>query len=46
MRAATTSWITGCSCDPGRPAPPIREVSGTGLPYCRLKPRLRGNCCQ
>ena len=37
MRAGTTSWITGCSCDPGRPAPPMCEVSGAGLPYGRLE---------
>ena len=37
MRSGTTSWITGCSCDPGRPAPPIYEVSGAGLPYRRFE---------
>ena len=37
MRSGTMGWITGCSRAPGRPVPPICEVSGAGLPYCRLE---------
>ena len=33
MRSGTGGWTMGCNCDPGRPAPPICEVSGAGLPY-------------
>lgn len=40
MCTATTSWITGCSRAPGRPAPPILEVSGAGLPYYHVEPFL------
>ena len=38
MRSGTGGWTMGCNCDPGRPAPPICEVSGAGLPYRRFEP--------
>lgn len=40
MRSGTGGWTMGCNCDPGRPAPPICEVSGAGLPYRRFEPRF------
>lgn len=39
MRSGTGGWTMGCNCDPGRPAPPICEVSGAGLPYRRFEPK-------
>ena len=32
MSFGTTVWIMGCSHVPGRPAPPILEVSGWACP--------------
>jgi len=39
MRAGTTTWATSCSRAPGRPAPPMCEVSGAGLPSVALSPK-------
>lgn len=46
MRSGTGGWTMGCNCDPGRPAPPICEVSGAGLPYRRFEPLLTAKCCE
>ena len=43
MRSGTGGWTMGCNCDPGRPAPPICEVSGAGLPYRRFEPIADGH---